>query len=64
LRQWRSPRAKAPILPLITAADLAPFCVTERHLCVDTTASGGNASLLARGMTGAPPFHPGKKLRG
>jgi len=37
-----------PILPLITAADLAPHCVTERHLCVDTTASGGNASLLAR----------------
>ncbi|MDG4648514.1 bifunctional proline dehydrogenase/L-glutamate gamma-semialdehyde dehydrogenase PutA [Roseibacterium sp. SDUM158017] len=37
-----------PILPLITAADLAPFCVTERHLCIDTTASGGNASLLAR----------------
>ena len=26
-----------------------PHCVTERHLCVDTTASGrGNASLLAR----------------
>src|SRR6056297_730011 len=37
-----------PILPLIRAADLAPHCVTERHLCVDTTASGGNASLLAR----------------
>lgn len=37
-----------PILPLITATDLAPFCVTERHLCIDTTASGGNASLLAQ----------------
>jgi RHH-type proline utilization regulon transcriptional repressor/proline dehydrogenase/delta 1-pyrroline-5-carboxylate dehydrogenase len=41
-------RREGPILPLITAADLAPFCVTERHLCIDTTASGGNASLLAR----------------
>jgi RHH-type proline utilization regulon transcriptional repressor/proline dehydrogenase/delta 1-pyrroline-5-carboxylate dehydrogenase len=30
------------------SADLAPHCVTERHLCVDTTASGGNASLLAK----------------
>jgi RHH-type proline utilization regulon transcriptional repressor/proline dehydrogenase/delta 1-pyrroline-5-carboxylate dehydrogenase len=37
-----------PILPLITASDIAPFCVTERHLCIDTTASGGNASLLAQ----------------
>jgi RHH-type transcriptional regulator, proline utilization regulon repressor / proline dehydrogenase / delta 1-pyrroline-5-carboxylate dehydrogenase len=41
-------RREGPILPLLTAADIAPFCVTERHLCVDTTASGGNASLLAR----------------
>jgi RHH-type transcriptional regulator, proline utilization regulon repressor / proline dehydrogenase / delta 1-pyrroline-5-carboxylate dehydrogenase len=41
-------RRDGPILPLLTAADIAPFCVTERHLCVDTTASGGNASLLAR----------------
>jgi RHH-type proline utilization regulon transcriptional repressor/proline dehydrogenase/delta 1-pyrroline-5-carboxylate dehydrogenase len=39
---------EGPILPLIMSADLAPHCVTERHLCVDTTASGGNASLLAK----------------
>jgi RHH-type proline utilization regulon transcriptional repressor/proline dehydrogenase/delta 1-pyrroline-5-carboxylate dehydrogenase len=41
-------RRDGPILPLVTAADLAPWCVVERHLCIDTTASGGNASLLAR----------------
>jgi RHH-type proline utilization regulon transcriptional repressor/proline dehydrogenase/delta 1-pyrroline-5-carboxylate dehydrogenase len=40
--------ATVAILPLITASDIAPFCVTERHLCIDTTASGGNASLLAQ----------------
>ncbi|MHA1158764.1 MAG: bifunctional proline dehydrogenase/L-glutamate gamma-semialdehyde dehydrogenase PutA, partial [Alphaproteobacteria bacterium] len=36
-----------PIVPLWTDLDLADRCVMERHLCVDTTASGGNASLLA-----------------
>jgi len=36
-----------PILPLIVS-DIAPHMVlAERHLCVDTTASGGNAQLLA-----------------
>jgi len=35
------------ILPLIVT-DIAPHMVlVERHLCVDTTASGGNAQLLA-----------------
>ena len=35
------------ILPLIgTKPDLAHIC-HERHLCVDTTAAGGNAALLA-----------------
>ncbi|MEM6760319.1 MAG: bifunctional proline dehydrogenase/L-glutamate gamma-semialdehyde dehydrogenase PutA [Pseudomonadota bacterium] len=35
------------IIPLITAQpDLAHACL-ERHLCVDTTAAGGNAGLLA-----------------
>jgi RHH-type proline utilization regulon transcriptional repressor/proline dehydrogenase/delta 1-pyrroline-5-carboxylate dehydrogenase len=47
LRQALAAREGA-IVPLLTAAGLAPFCVTERHLCVDTTASGGNASLLAK----------------
>ncbi len=36
-----------PILPLITEAIAADRYIAERHLCVDTTAAGGNASLLA-----------------
>jgi RHH-type proline utilization regulon transcriptional repressor/proline dehydrogenase/delta 1-pyrroline-5-carboxylate dehydrogenase len=35
-----------PILPLIAAPDLG-HAMLERHLCIDTTASGGNAQLLA-----------------
>ncbi|MBL9049119.1 MAG: bifunctional proline dehydrogenase/L-glutamate gamma-semialdehyde dehydrogenase PutA [Tabrizicola sp.] len=35
-----------PILPLIGAPD-AGHVSLERHLCIDTTASGGNAQLLA-----------------
>ncbi|MBA3910926.1 MAG: bifunctional proline dehydrogenase/L-glutamate gamma-semialdehyde dehydrogenase [Rhodobacter sp.] len=35
-----------PILPLIGAPDTGHACL-ERHLCIDTTASGGNAQLLA-----------------
>ncbi|MEO0542646.1 MAG: bifunctional proline dehydrogenase/L-glutamate gamma-semialdehyde dehydrogenase PutA [Pseudomonadota bacterium] len=38
-----------PIIPLITDAPDAAHACFERHLCVDTTASGGNASLLAGG---------------
>jgi RHH-type transcriptional regulator, proline utilization regulon repressor / proline dehydrogenase / delta 1-pyrroline-5-carboxylate dehydrogenase len=38
---------KGPILPLITAMPDRAHVLTERHLCVDTTASGGNAQLLA-----------------
>lgn len=38
-----------PILPLITGDDVAARCIIERHICVDTTAAGGNASLLAAG---------------
>ena len=36
-----------PILPLITARPDAAHVLNERHLCIDTTASGGNAQLLA-----------------
>jgi RHH-type proline utilization regulon transcriptional repressor/proline dehydrogenase/delta 1-pyrroline-5-carboxylate dehydrogenase len=39
-----------PILPLVGAPDTG-HAMLERHLCIDTTASGGNAELLAR--TGA-----------
>lgn len=35
------------ILPLITARPDAAHVFNERHLCIDTTASGGNAQLLA-----------------
>lgn len=35
------------ILPLITAAPDVARVMGERHVCVDTTASGGNAALLA-----------------
>ena len=36
-----------PLVQLVTDRDIADRCVLERHVCVDTTASGGNASLLA-----------------
>ncbi|MEZ5751562.1 MAG: bifunctional proline dehydrogenase/L-glutamate gamma-semialdehyde dehydrogenase PutA [Paracoccaceae bacterium] len=36
-----------PIVPLITALPDRAHALFERHLCVDTTASGGNAQLLA-----------------
>lgn len=36
-----------PLLPLITESRCAEHFVLERHLCVDTTAAGGNASLVA-----------------
>ncbi|MEM8596186.1 MAG: hypothetical protein AAGF76_06950, partial [Pseudomonadota bacterium] len=40
-------RREGPIIPLITGhPDKAHACL-ERHLCVDTTAAGGNAGLLA-----------------
>ncbi|PWK62612.1 bifunctional proline dehydrogenase/L-glutamate gamma-semialdehyde dehydrogenase PutA [Roseicyclus mahoneyensis] len=35
------------LTPLITEADPAPRLTLERHLCIDTTAAGGNAALLA-----------------
>ena len=38
---------KGPLIPLISTNDMKRLCVLERHLCIDTTAAGGNASLLA-----------------
>lgn len=35
------------IIPLMTSRDMAQQCIIERHICIDTTAAGGNASLLA-----------------
>ncbi|MEM9524422.1 MAG: bifunctional proline dehydrogenase/L-glutamate gamma-semialdehyde dehydrogenase PutA, partial [Pseudomonadota bacterium] len=38
---------EGPLIPLLTEADLRSRCVLERHVCIDTTAAGGNATLLA-----------------
>ncbi len=35
------------IVPLVSRDDLESYCMHERHTCVDTTAAGGNATLLA-----------------
>ena len=35
------------ILPLAGMAEIAARAVLERHVCIDTTAAGGNAALLA-----------------
>ena len=35
------------IVPLYTELDFAQWLLAERHVCVDTTAVGGNAALLA-----------------
>ncbi len=35
------------LVPLLSEGDLADRCKLERHICIDTTAAGGNASLLA-----------------
>ena len=40
-------RRDGPIVPLETALVAPERHVVERHLCIDTTAAGGNASLLA-----------------
>ncbi len=38
---------RGPILPLIGGMPDAAHALLERHVCIDTTASGGNAQLLA-----------------
>ncbi len=35
------------LIPLVDARDIAQRCTLERHVCIDTTAAGGNAALLA-----------------
>ena len=37
------------LIPLITETNAAERLIIERHLCIDTTAAGGNASLIAAG---------------
>ena len=49
---------EGPILPLIRAV-IAPasYCL-ERCVCIDTTAAGGNASLLSAAEEAPPPLRP------
>ena len=49
LRTYREALAHraGALLPLITEHTLDQRYVIERHLCIDTTAAGGNASLIA-----------------
>ncbi len=49
LRDARLALAKrtGALLPLIDARDVTERCILERHICIDTTAAGGNAALLA-----------------
>ncbi len=56
LRAYRCALAEreGPIIPLITEYDCAARFVLERHVCTDTTAAGGNASLLANGTDRIP----------
>ncbi len=37
---------EGPIIPLVSARNIDDYCIIERHTCIDTTAAGGNASLL------------------
>lgn len=49
LRQLRKALASrdGTIIPLLAEQDFGRWCRFERHVCIDTTAAGGNASLLA-----------------
>jgi RHH-type proline utilization regulon transcriptional repressor/proline dehydrogenase/delta 1-pyrroline-5-carboxylate dehydrogenase len=35
------------IIPLSVSDDMHHLCIQERHTCVNTTASGGNTTLLS-----------------
>ena len=49
LKPWRQALARrdGAIVPLLTSEADAGRLILERHICIDTTASGGNAELLA-----------------
>ncbi len=47
LRQALADR-DGPLVPLWAEGDLSDRVVLERHLCVDTTAAGGNVALLSQ----------------
>ena len=37
------------LIPLLSEGDFSRWLTHERHVCVDTTAAGGNAQLLNAG---------------
>ena len=39
-------KREGALLPVITEQDFDHQCLVERHVCIDTTAAGGNVSLL------------------
>ncbi len=41
---------RGALVPLLTSREMGRWCQQERHICVDTTAAGGNASLLSAGL--------------
>jgi RHH-type proline utilization regulon transcriptional repressor/proline dehydrogenase/delta 1-pyrroline-5-carboxylate dehydrogenase len=51
LRAYRIALAEreGKLIPLICEIDALDRLIVERHLCIDTTAAGGNASLIAAG---------------
>jgi len=42
-------RRSGPIIPLATGKDIHWAITAEQHICIDTTASGGNTELLSGG---------------
>ncbi|MBZ8135141.1 bifunctional proline dehydrogenase/L-glutamate gamma-semialdehyde dehydrogenase PutA [Afifella sp. IM 167] len=48
-------RREGPILPLIRSLPDIAHVAHERHLCIDTTAAGGNTQLLAQAELAARP---------
>ena len=48
LRQALAARSGA-IIPLLCESDYETRLTLQRHICIDTTAAGGNATLLAQG---------------
>jgi len=48
LKEIREALAKrdGQIIPLFTQSDFEKWLLTEKHVCIDTTAAGGNAALL------------------
>ena len=45
-------RRAGPIIPLATGKDIHWAITAEQHICIDTTASGGNTELLSGGDDG------------